>query len=154
MIKFNAKQIQTFRLKDFSGGVNTDSEGSLKELLQSLNFIIDSKGHPKTRGGSHVLNPMAPIGKQDIEVWGYLFGYEGEAPTFGSDFVTGKTLSASSALVANPAIYANDGDLESYWKMQPDKLAGGTVTVSSEATGYHAAHVVDLDDGTSWKAVI
>lgn len=154
MIKFNAKAIQTFRLNDFSGGVNTDSECSLKELLQSLNLIIDSKGHPKTRGGSKVLNPMAPIGKQDIEVWGYLFGYEGETPAYGSDFVSGKTLSASSALTAYPATNANDGDLESYWKMQPDKMAGGTVSVSSEATGYHAAHVVDSDDATSWKAVI
>ena len=72
--KSNAKALHSFPLKDFGGGINTDTPGTDTELVQCLNAILDSKGIPETRGGSKCLNVDAPIGYQEKEVWGYLFG--------------------------------------------------------------------------------
>jgi len=149
--KSNAKVLHSFKLADFSGGINTDSEASLKELLQSKNFIIDSKGRPVTRGGSSVLNPTSPIGKQDVYVWGYLFGYAAEAPAYEADAAIGRTMTASSAEAAHPASAANDADHATYWLMKADKFVGSTPTVSSGVT---AANLIDENDATFWEAVI
>jgi len=151
--KSNAKVLHSFKLADFSGGINTDSEASLKELLQCKNFIIDSKGRPVTRGGSSVLNPTSPIGKQDVYVWGYLFGYAAEAPAYEADAAIGRTMSASSADAAHLASAANDADHDTYWLMKVDKFVDSTPTVSSTLAGA-AANLIDENDATSWEAAI
>jgi hypothetical protein len=154
MIKFDAKTLHSFPLKDFSGGVNTDSEASLKELLQCKNFILDSKGRPVTRGGSNVINPTAPIGKQNIEVWGYLFGYAAEAPVYEADAAIGRTMTASSQDAAHLSSAANDANAATYWLMKSDKLAASTPTASSSASGHAATAIVDENNTTYWEAVI
>jgi hypothetical protein len=151
MIKSDAKILHSFNLADFSDGVNTDAEASLKELLQCKNFIIDSKGRPVTRGGSSVINPTAPIGKQDIEVWGYLFGYAAEAPVYEADAAIGRTMSASSADASHLAAAANDANHATYWLMEGDKFLAVTPTVSSGAT---PANMTDGNASTYWEAVI
>jgi hypothetical protein len=154
VIRFDAKTLHSFKLADFSGGINTDSGASLKELLQCINFILDSKGRPVTRGGSNVINPTAPIGKQDIGVWGYLFGYAAEAPEYEADAAIGRTMSASSADAAHLASAANDASAATYWQMKSDKLAASTPTASSENGTSHDDHIVDGDNATFWEAVI
>jgi hypothetical protein len=151
VIRSDAKVLHSFNLADFSGGVNTDAEASLKELLQCKNFIIDSKGRPVTRGGSSVINPTSPIGKQDIEVWGYLFGYAAEAPVYEADAALGRTMSASSADGSHLASAANDADHATYWLMEADKFRSITPTVFS---GSNPANMTDGDASTYWEAVI
>jgi len=151
MIKFDAKVLHSFKINDFSGGINTDAEASLKELLQCKNLLIDSKGRPTTRGGSHVVNPTAPIGYQDVSVWGYVFGFSADPPVFDPEFALGKAVVASSEEAAHLGAAVTDGDPATYWLMKTDKFAAGTATVSS---GANADHVNDGDDSTYWEAVI
>ena len=151
MIKYNPKELKTLRLADFSGGINTDRNGSLRELLQCKNLIIDPRGRAFTRGGSRVLNPTAPIGKQDIYVRGYLLGFSGNLPTYGANFISGSSISASSALVANPATNADDDDQATYWQQQADKALAGTMTASS---GANPGNMNDGNAATYWEGVI
>jgi len=154
MKKFNAKVLQEFHLNSFSGGINTDSEASIKELLQCKNLIIDSKGKPKKRGGSKVINPFAPIGKRAIKVWGYLFGYLAGGAAYESDFVAAQTIVASSVETTNPTSNIKDLDGATAWKMKEDKAVAATASASSSSGAYLPANMIDENASTYWKAVI
>jgi len=118
MIKSDAKVLHSFRLADFSGGINTDTPGIDKELIQCLNGIIDSKGYIDVRGGSKLLNVDAPIGYQAKEVWGYLLGCDENENEYTSNFLTGGAISASA--YTDDADHVLDEDEDTYWQAYDD----------------------------------
>lgn len=96
MIPSDAKSLHSYPLKDFSGGCNTDTPGTDKELLQCVNAVLDPKGFPELRGGSKILNVNAPIGYQEKEVWGYLLSSAQDLSEYTASFLTGGAIAASA----------------------------------------------------------
>ncbi|MFA5378042.1 MAG: hypothetical protein WC455_19985 [Dehalococcoidia bacterium] len=116
MIRSDAKLLHSFKLNNFSGGINTDSQGTEKELLQCLNSVITPKGHIAKRGGSKLLNQFAPIGYQEKEVWGYLFGCDETQDEYTETFLGVAGGVPSANIYTSDAANVVDKDASTCWQ--------------------------------------
>lgn len=158
--KSNAKALHSFPLKDFGGGINTDTPGTDTELVQCLNAILDSKGIPETRGGSKCLNVDAPIGYQEKEVWGYLFGCDEDENEYTSSFLTGGAIAASA--YNGDAAKTVDGLPATYWQAKDlyawsESYDSAATTINCQAFFLGKLYVganngnIYVFDGTTWS---